>query len=536
MNVSTTSSSPRDTEDRDYQRLVTDTRGAAGWPLFTTDATGLYELFLSAIPAHRSQHYQCRACRKFVERYGHLVTIGEDGRTHSLLWTGDRGSFFREADRRLRMAVETASINGVFLSSERTWGLASNTSHKSGVEWHHLHIQPSGEMVRRGSPLKTDEQAMAEKLEDRGILCRGLAEFPLGLVRQAHTLLTTGGLYRSEKCIGVAKWLLDLHESLATTKNKNIREDLVWRAVALAPPGFCHVRTTMIGTLLEDLAAGKPFEAIKASFDSKMSPIQYQRPQAAPTDGQLAAAEAVVSKLASAGSLARRYATLEEVLPHAIWTPKAPKPAEKPGSVFGHLKANGKTPSPIDVPAQPMTWDKFSWTVLPTVEKLELLVPRMAAPFFAFVTAADPNAPPILQWDTEEKRNPVSWYLYHGGSMGRSWGLTEGEFHEVDAVTLQPSGWTGSAEHHGEGVYLIVRGAHDLNGDSCGVGLFPEILKSDYRAIRSAMEAYSRSQRLGGKETATACGLSIHKGSQWNKVVRATVAGARVLYRLDRWD
>lgn len=101
---------------------------------------------------------------------------------------------------------------------------------------------------------------------------------------------------------------------------------------------------------------------------------------------------------------------------------------------------------------------------------------------------------------------------------------------------MQPSSWTGAASHHGEGAYLIVRGARDRNGVRCGIGLFPEILKSDYRAIRASMEAYSRSQQLGGQETASACGICLHKGLAWGQTLRATVAGARVLYLLDRWD
>lgn len=535
--TATTSAGPRErgTEETDYQRLVTSTRNAIGWPLFTTDVVGLYDAFLEAIPASRRQHYHCRTCRHFVERFGGLVTIDEIGEASPVLWSDRSAVFFVHAMFNLNQKIAAARVTGVFLASDPVWGVASNTSLKHNIEWHHLHIKPTSEMVHRPSALKTSAQAAAEKLEDHGILCRGLAEFPIEIVRQAHTLLTTGGLYRSEKCIGVAKWLLDLHEALAATKHKALRENLIWRAVATAPPGFCHIRSTMITTLLEDLVAGKAFEEIRSAFDAKMSPIQYQRPQAAPTDGQLAAAEAVVGKLASAGALARRFAVLEEVLPHAIWTPKSVVPIKEDG-VFGHLKATAAKKS-IDVPAQPMTWDKFTWTVLPTAERVEFLVPHASASFFAFVTATDPSAPPILQWDSEEKRNPVSWYLYHGGSRGRVWNLAEGMFCDVVAITMQPSGWNGELAHQGDGAYLILRGARDLNSERAGLGLFPEILKTEYRSIRAAMEAFSRSREIDGKDTASACGIALQKSNQmWNQTVRVTVKGARVLYRLDRWD
>ena len=42
-------------------------------PLFRTDANGLYDLFLNNLPAEARQHYNCNACRSFVNHYGGLV-------------------------------------------------------------------------------------------------------------------------------------------------------------------------------------------------------------------------------------------------------------------------------------------------------------------------------------------------------------------------------------------------------------------------------------------------------------------------------
>lgn len=528
-------------EDKDYSTLLHRIRGtidATTGPLFTTDATGLYDRFLAALPPNRRQHYECRSCRTFIERLGGLVEIDASGSIAPILGKWNIPAFFEPSVRAICETVKRARVTGVFLQGERDyWGTASNESKKSPTgAWRHMHFVPDESHVHKSSALLTSSQAMAEKDQYFGMLCRGLAEFTIDHVRQAHTLLTTGALYRSEKCIGVAKWLLELHETRAATKNNSAKENFVWRAVASAPPGFCHVRTTMIATLLEDIVAGKDFADIKRAFDSKMSPIQYQRPQAAPTDGQLAAAEKIVEKLASAGSLARRFARLEEVLPHAIWAPKA-KAGETPsGSVFGHLKAS-KAPSAIDVPAQVITWAKLARTVLPDAESIEYQVPHSSGGFFAFVTAENADAPPILQWDSEGRRNPVSWYLYQSGSMASVWGLTAATFVEVTAIAMQPSGWNGGLAHQGDGAYFILRGARDMNHKRAGIGLFPEILRAEYREIRAAIEAFSRSRELGGADSATACGVAFQKSASCVKlVVRVTSKAARVLYTLDRWD
>ena len=359
MQTSTTEFEPR--EDDDYASLLKRLREAAHSPqaLFTTDAEGLYDAFLAALPPSRRQQHTCRTCRHFVDRFGGLVTIDESGVASPVFW-GDGRGFFADSTRAVRNIISKARVTGVFLTNESCLGNPSNTG-RTGV-WLHMHAQ-----VRpmKKSALLTADQVSAEKREDYGTLCRGLAEFSPDLVTQAHWLLTTGGLYRSDKCISTAKWLVDLHQARQSTKNSRLRDNLTWRAVAAAPPGFCHVRSTVIGSLLEDLAAGKDFETIKRAFNEKMHPLQYQRPQAPPTDGQLAQAEKVIEKLASVRSLERRFATMADIEDDAVWMPKESAARPAGGSVFGHLKSAPSLRRGLDVPAQTMTWDKFWRTVLP---------------------------------------------------------------------------------------------------------------------------------------------------------------------------
>ena len=533
--VGTMQHSHRTIEDEDgyddLSRLIQANVARAEGPLFTTDATDLFDLFLAQLPPERRQHYTCRNCRQFIERFGNLVTITAGGVQVPLLWVlPEVPRFFSLAVNAPEAAVSQARVTGVFLSGDGVWGTPSNVS-KMGVRWNHLHGQ-SGNIFRHA--LLTAGQAMAEKLEDHGMLSRGLAEFPLEMVKEAHRLLTAGGLYRSEKCIGVAKWLLDLHEALNATQNRRNRANLVWRAVATAPAGFCHVRSTMIGTLLEDIAAGLPFESIRRKFDEKLNPAIYQRPQSAPSDGQLAAAEAVVAKLASAGSLARRFATLDDLKGREIWLPKAPKEDAPADGVFGHLKSTAKPSSGVDISAQFITWEKFARTALPDAERIEMFVPHRAASFFAFVTAENLDAPPILQWDREGARNPVSWYQYVDGSLPSQWGLANNGYVDVVAIIPQPSQWCGQNEHQGDGAYFVLRGAKDTR--SAGLALFPETLRSEYHGIRKSIEAYSNSRHLPECPN-PAAGLCIQKSMRsMGVMLRVTSKGGRASFTVDRWD
>lgn len=523
-------------------------------PLFTTDAAGLFDLFLASLPPERRQSYTCAACRRFVDGFGGVVLLTEDGHAVSPFWDPAAvPPFFGAAALALRDTVAGAKVTGVFLSEERAWGLPGNPDkkrvdeHGQPVTWHHLAVVPPPSLVFK-HPLQTAGQRMAEKKQDQEMLLRGLAEFDVDVVRRAHTLLTNGQLHRSEKHIGVAKWLLGLHEALGSKRNERTREHLTWRAVASAPAGFCHVRSSMIGTLLEDLAAGLAFDALKRRFDDKMDPLKYQRPTAAPSEGNVAQAEAIVKKLGTAGALERRFATLEEVLPHAIWAPKpagrdAPgRDAPTSGGVFGHLKTreqvSAKAPTDADMPAVTMTWEKFRRTILPAAEYIEFFAPPAKRQYYALVTAASPDAPPILQWDQEDRRNPFSWYTYPNGTEPDAWNLTASAWHPVTAVVGLPFMWNGEEKfaHQGAGMLFVLKGARDVRYTK-GAGFFPEQLRSEYHAVRKTLEAYAGSAVIKSGEAASACGLCLRtSGGPWDHQLRVTSKGTRVTYRIDRWD
>ncbi|MBA4315590.1 MAG: hypothetical protein C0422_09745 [Alcaligenaceae bacterium] len=496
-------------------------------PIFTTDATDLWGAYLGTFsdPAER-QYHNCHTCRQFVERFGSLVTVDEKGFTSSAVWDEeDTPAIYKPAVVAMSRLVRKAKVTGVFMSSEREWGTGV-----TGI-WQHWSITPPNSMIFRSAVL-TAGQAMAEKREDFKTVMYALNEFTQPMLEQALTLLRTDSLYRSEKVLGQAEWLYNLHVARTAAHGTN-KANVVWRHIATAPAGFCHPRSSMIGTLLEDIAVGMDFNLVSRRFAEKMHPLQYQRPQAAPTAGAIAAAEKIVQQLGAAGALARRFARVDEV--QAIWKPKD-KPADVHGAgVFGHLKAKDEGhPTNMKIPAQVMTWEKFARTVLPNAEQIEFYARPGSDSYTSLVTAVNPDAPPILQWDNEAKRNPVSWYFWHGGSTPASFSLAAGVFHPVVAIAFKPNMWNGDNSHHGEGAMLVIKGAKD----TCtpGACLFPEILKSEFHAVRSVIEAYSREATMQGADEGSAAGLMMQKGGTLNVLLRVHSGGSALEYRIDRWD
>ncbi len=537
-------------------------KGADRVPLYTTcvNASGsptLYDIFLANVPASRRQHYACRTCRQFVERYAGLVTIDERGQTSPAVWPESVDGPLSFAVALVHKAIERSRVTGVFFNGSTSWGVPLVGHRPDGNPWSHMAVRPPTSILDQVMPRPASmsaHQVAATKREDRGILTRSLSNFNMSTVAQATAALKADQLYRSEVAQQIAEWFLALHERLAATKNERHRENLIWRAAATAPAGWCHVRSSMLGTLLEDMSSGMAFESVARRWSEKMHPLQYQRPQAPPSAGNVKRAEELFAELGLAPALRRRYARLDDL--QKLWVPQgytrtAPLSGvqQEPG-VFAHVavKDTGRTSFKPGA-AQPtagsakMTLVKFRRDVLPGAAQIELVVPRQPAAWSALVTAVDPEAPPLLQWDRPDRRNPTSWYLYTDGTgrLASGWNLAIHQRYKVDALVLAPNLWRDeidpAAQHHGRKLFVIIEGCRDKIYERGG-GFFPSMLRGELREVRATLEAHATTAKIEAVDVPT-CGLMLQDDPKltWDCELWVTDRhGVVSRYVLDRWE
>jgi hypothetical protein len=486
----------------DFEKAVASRLGRQTGPLFTTDAERLWDHYLNSLPANR-QHYNCRCCRNFIERFGGLVTITQSGDVESATWEPDAPDFFQEAVSYMRRVVLAAKVTGVFLTSEPILGTP-----KSPKGWTHLCSECPTGAAYKGTALLNADQRAAELREEYGLMRRTILEYEPEHVQNAVKILQSETFKDSEKAVGAAVWFRDLVVNINATKNLSKRDRIAWFAVATAPPGFAHLKNGMLGTLLNDLRAGKGFEECRRAWSEKMNPRKYRRPTAPVSAGHVENAERVVEKLGIQNSLKRRYAKLEE-LPRVFWRPQTVSDATpRPGGVFGHLLNAPPKPKEIAIPDQRMTFAKFRRDVLPNTRKLEVAVPSWGR-FMGMMTAVDPAAPPIIQWDSPEARNPVSYYVYIDGSACADWKCMPG-WSEVPLLCEAPHG--DQFSHHENFIFVPIKGAGDRR--RAGLALFPVILKQELRSIERTIEHFSNTGKPEGESEVG--GLVIDKKSGVN--------------------
>lgn len=494
-------------------------------PLFWTSVKkeDLWAAYLSGFRRKdERQFHTCTACRRFIETYGRLVVIRPGGHRQCAFWDATEAPpRYQKAVAKMQELVGDARITGVFISDRLVWGQP-----KTGI-WRHFALETPRSLLYTGRAI-TAHQREAEKNEEFATVMTAIREIQPAHLATAETWLRSGSIPRAEKLIDQAVWLHTVQKEFRLLR----KTEVVWYHVAQAPSGFCHPRSGTLGVLLELIAAGRSLQDAQRAFGGIMNPLHYQRPQAAPTEGAIAAAEKLAEKLGIARSLERRFARLDEI--RCVWREPAKDVPPSGAGVFHHLR-HASRPVESAVHSQPMTWEKFRQDVLPHALSIDLQVPTYGN-FTALVTALHPDAPPILQWDHPEHRNPVSWYVWAGGASAQQFGLTGHEFVPVEAITLKPSMWDGSDYYHhqGKGVIFVLRGARESK--SGGLALFPEILKSELRGVRSVIEAHSRSGQIAHRDSAHAAGLLLQDNQTWKVTVKVRTADLSLQYVLDRWD
>lgn len=477
-------------------------------PVFKTDITGdqLVEAYLNSFPTSVDrQEHNCRCCLQFLRNYGGLVVLNHNFQPVSLLWRGSSFGEFQPIVDKMRTLVESSKVSGVFYSDTSRLGIQ-----KAGG-WSHFNVLTPGQSLNRNK-LVSDSQLSAEKLEHFGILSRAFDRYSADTARKAVSLLEAGSLYRAEKVLGMAKWFNQLRSSISTTRNVKLLNNQVWAAVASAPPGFCNVNGSMLGSLMDDIQANLAHDNIAARFAAKMDPTIHNRPQTAPGAQNVKRAEEIIDKLGIKASFKRRYARLSDL--KLEWSPTPAKPV-KPQASSGMFKdvnvKGGKPASTVPrlvestAPAVKMTYSKFRRTVLPNAIDISVLVPARGH-FAALVTATNSSAPCILQWG-----NNVSWYVYSGGSDASKWNLRPKQYARLTGICLQPNMWENEASHQGTGVHFLIEGCRDQS--TPGLALFPEILMSSLHGVRKTIEEFCKGEKISAAATGNASGLKFTDNS-----------------------
>lgn len=519
-----------------------------GYPklwLYKTDVTDLFQVFLDNLPADAVQHYTCNACRRFVNKYGSLVSITENGDIIPVMWPTPGAGIFSDAVEAVREYLITkAKVICVFYSDKTILGTPQTG------DWSHMSVQINRRLFTNyhvGVYGKNCGQMMSASVHDYVTLRNAIKDYDISVVTEAMKLINSGALYRSDKVKDACNAFRELLESLKGETPK-VKHNKIWYYIANATDArYLHIKSSVLGTLLDDIKNGVEVDTIISKFNDKMDPMHYQRPQAAPSTGNIDRAEQIFAELGFTNkSLERRFASVDEL--ETVWRPDVCKEdnTEEQSSVFGRLRDQAKNALKISktdkliVDRGSMTWNKFYTEILPHAKKLRIRNTHyLPTPIIAtFLTAVNPDDKCIFRYG-----NHFSYYMYNK-PMGISFGIL-GDV-EVLAISYDPELWGKKDDMiNGDtnGITLILKGAKDLQriGDNkiAGTGIFPEDLIPEFREIRSTIAAYSSTDYIQDSGVGYATGVRLQRGINYyqmiNLIVETDTMGTLSL-NIDRWE
>lgn len=434
----------------------------------------LRDLFLSVVPDR--QWHNCNCCLKFLLDYGDMYWYeNEELKT---IWLAAAPKQYRETAQELHEAV----LHGVNRDNPLATLPSGLGSKPTGKFTHFNLVNRKVQDKNKVLHYREASERIAYAIE------QGFTEKNL---RYIDELLTVSKAYRASQVKGMIDFMLDYLRS-----DSKQRRDML----AGAHDGLTHPRGSMLGSLIDDLKAGKSAEQIVKAYEEKLDPLAYQRPQVV-KQGNIAVAEKLFNELGLERSLHRREITRLDI-PQKAWLWRPGK--RKHEQIFGHLQPNQ---SDVLNNVQTMTWLKFRSDLLFRCTRIQWYG-QPCAPI-TLTTAEYPDAKPILRHDHEEARNPVAWW-HPGGDVS-----VDRRLHEVQGLLSDPQTWGKDGKQEKEILYIGQIWTHVPYS-----GLFPELLRHELREVRSVIEAHNSTHKLCGDQSSESQGIAM---SEKTKAIRLRV-------------
>lgn len=390
-----------------------------GAPLFITnvDEDKLYDLYLDSFPVgtnpvfRKRREYDCSCCRRFVKNIGKLVSF-MDGQMVTVWDFDTKSDVYQPVVDALAAYVKTcAVVNPYYVSrnmiSDSKFGTEMNyeydADHKAVRTWDHFAVEIPQRFIVNSYDVSTK---MAEWRDSANVFKRSLEELTMDAVDTVLELIAQNSLYRGKEFERSVKEFK--HDKIDYDKlSVNEKLAFVWLAPTYATAAQLRIRNTAIGTLLINLSEGMDVDAAVTAFEKVVAPANYKRPKAIFTKKMLEDAQKTVTELGYMNSLARRFATLDDITANNILfcnRDAAPRVMGAANPFEAMAKSLGTDPKKFGR-AEEIGIEKFVKEVLPTAAGLELFMEnRFSKNMVSLIAPQDKSAPSMFKWS-----NGFSW-------------------------------------------------------------------------------------------------------------------------------
>ena len=382
--------------------------------IFYTNANSdkLWDLYLNSYPIEERQGYNCSTCEQFIRAVGGIVSINLETLTLESLWDGLNTGYelYDNAAKALSKYVATCKIQDPFIHEFKSVGNATTKDTVKNVTWSHFRL----DLHRSNFNTRNFASNRAKIRDTASTYKRAIHEINIDAVNTILELIDDDNLYRG---VEYRKALLCLKEGLNDYSNSgvvknSVKESIYFWSKAVAQNTetltIAGIRNSAIGTLLQDLSETNPekkktLEKAVASFENKVSGVNYKRPKALYTQNQLNQMRKALDEGGYLTALERRLANADDLSINDVLF--VDRSANKLANSIFDTMSEDMIVNPKKLNAVEISVEDFLDKALPGSDSLEILFSsNLESNLVSLVTSVDPDSKPLFKWG-----NNLSW-------------------------------------------------------------------------------------------------------------------------------
>lgn len=372
------------------------------------DKDVLWNLYLDSFPEGTNliyrtrREYDCSCCRQFIRNIGGTVFIDGDLNLHTIFEFDTGSSTFQPVMDALDAYVKSRSITDIYLNDLKFVGTDKSrelTPTKDVITWEHFYLKLPENLVARQNDIGT---LKGQRRDRRNVFKRSLDELSMDAVDTILELIASNTLYKGEEWkepLTVFKAAKTEYDALSEEK----KELYAWWKTETIGDVVARIRNHSIGTLITNISEGMDLDQAVRSYETIVAPSNYKRPKAIFTKRMLEDAKKTITDLGYMDSLARRYATLDDITVNNILFSNRDAARRISGDVFDEMMS--------DIPAkkfskiEEITIDKFVSDVLPNAKEISVLLEnKHATNMVSLIAPVNKDSKTMFKWN-----NGFSW-------------------------------------------------------------------------------------------------------------------------------
>ena len=375
------------------------------------DKDEFWNLYLDSFPAGTNEVYRerrefdCSCCRHFIKSIGNAVVI-KNNKVHTMWDFKTEDDTYQPVIDALNAYLLSKSVTDLYVSKFNKIGTNKNFEELVDgkiTEWEHFYLELPDKFVDKSWKSVGDIKGSFRDI--RNVFKRSLDEISEDAVMTVLELITSNTLYKGAEWKSVLEKFLE-YKRIYVNLPEDEKGNFAWENSSKAGVVIGKIRNHSIGTLLVDISNDVDLDTAVRKYEAIVAPSNYKRPKAIFTKKMLEDAKKTIAELGYMDSLARRYATLDDIsVNNILFSNKDAAKRISGADVFDEMMSETVSSPKKFSKVEEISAEKFVSDILPMANELEVyLENKHSNNMVSLIAPKNKDSQTMFKWD-----NGFSW-------------------------------------------------------------------------------------------------------------------------------